>query len=205
VHKEHHTSYYPGAEMLSVMLIYDRQTGIILGGQTAGYKGADKRLDVIATLVSNKSTIHDLADIDFAYSPPVGTPNDALNMVAYAAENKVSGFSPSVTVAELDSYVEGKNPFFIDVRDYFSYEKNHIIGSINIPPELMLKQLHNIPGNRLIVVYDETGEKGHHAIRTLVGAGFKQVVNISGGFISLQRHALVSGFKNIKIETDQVK
>lgn len=205
VHKEHHTSYYPGAEMVSVMLIYDRQTGIILGGQTAGYKGADKRLDVIATLAATKSTIHDLADIDFAYSPPVGTPNDALNMVAYAAENKVSGFSPSVTVGELDSYLEGKNPFFIDVRDYFSYEKNHIIGSINIPPDLMLKQLHNIPGNRLIVVYDETGKKGHHAIRTLVGAGFKQVVNISGGFISLQRQALVSDFKNIKINIDPIE
>src|SRR5665647_2451091 len=40
VHKEHHTSYYPGAEIVTAMLIYDRNTGIILGGQTAGYQGA---------------------------------------------------------------------------------------------------------------------------------------------------------------------
>ncbi len=200
VHKEHHTSYYPNAEMVTVTLVYDRNTGMILGGQTAGYKGADKRLDVIATATASKLTIHDLADIDFAYSPPIGTANDALNMAAYTAENKLSGFSPSVTVAELDGYVEGKNPLFVDVRDIFSFEKNHITGASNIPLELLLKQIHAIPSNRLIVVYDETGKKGHQALRQLFGAGFKQVTNISGGYMSLQRQARAIGFKNIKLE-----
>ena len=54
VHKEHHTSYYPGAENVTAMLVYDKATGVILGGQTAGYKGADKRLDVIATATAAK-------------------------------------------------------------------------------------------------------------------------------------------------------
>jgi NADPH-dependent 2,4-dienoyl-CoA reductase/sulfur reductase-like enzyme len=66
VHKEHHTSYYPGAETVTAMLVYDRKTGVILGGQAAGYKGADKRLDVIATATAAKLTVSDLADIDFA-------------------------------------------------------------------------------------------------------------------------------------------
>ena len=105
VHKEHHTSYYPGAETVTTMLIYDRNTGIILGGQTAGYKGADKRLDVIATATAAKLTISDLANIDFAYSPPIGTANDAVNMAAYTAENRISGFSPSVTVTELYAFI----------------------------------------------------------------------------------------------------
>ena len=59
VHKEHHTSYYPGAETVTAMLVYDRETGIVLGGQTAGYKGADKRLDVIATAAAAKLTVSD--------------------------------------------------------------------------------------------------------------------------------------------------
>ena len=94
VHKEHHTSYYPGAETVSVMLIFDKKTGVVLGGQTAGYKGADKRLDVIATACAAKLTVSEIADIDFAYSPPIGTANDAMNMAAYAAENKMSGYGP---------------------------------------------------------------------------------------------------------------
>lgn len=200
VHKEHHTSYYPNAEMVTVSLVYDRATGVILGGQAAGYKGADKRLDVIATATASKMTVSDLADVDFAYSPPIGTANDALNMAAYTAENKMSGFSQSVTVSELDTFVEGKNPLFVDVRDYFAFEKNHILGATHIPLELLSKQAGAISTDRFVVVYDETGKKGHQALRTLKGMGFKQVTNISGGYISLQRQVQTVGFKNIKLD-----
>jgi len=200
VHKEHHTAYYPGAENVTVLLVYNRETGEILGGQTAGYKGADKRLDVIATATAAKMTIHDLADIDLSYSPPIGTPNDAINMAAYVAENRQSGFSPSITVSELDNFIEGKNPVIIDVRDVFAFEKSHIKGAINIPLELLSKQIHLFTAARPVIVYDETGKKGHQALRTLIGAGLNNVTNISGGHISLQRFARAIGFKNISIE-----
>jgi len=200
VHKEHHTSYFPGAETVTAMVVYDKVTGIILGGQTAGYKGADKRLDVIATATAAKLTISDLADIDLAYSPPIGTANDAINMVAYTAENRMSGFSPSVTVSELDAFIDGKNPVFVDVRDVFAFKKSHIAGAIHIPLELLLQQINSVPANRLVIVYDETGKKGHQALRTLIGAGFADVTNISGGHTSLQRHARAIGFKNIIVE-----
>ena len=200
VHKEHHTSYYPGAETVSVMLVYDRKTGIVLGGQTAGYKGADKRLDVIATATAAKLTVSDLADIDFAYSPPIGTANDAINMAAYTAENRISGFSPSVTASELDAFVEDKNPVFVDVRDVFAFEKSHINKAIHLPLELLTEHLNTIPANRQVIVYDETGKKGHQALRTLVGAGFKDVINISGGHTSLQRHERAIGFNHIHID-----
>ena len=200
VHKEHHTSYYPGAEQVTVMLVYDKATGVILGGQTAGYEGADRRLDVIATAAATKLTISDLADVDFAYSPPLGTANDAINMAAFTAENKMSGFSPSITVSELDALVEGKNPVFIDVRDIFAYEKTHVMGAMHIPLELLPEKSGSIPANRPVIVYDETGKKGHQALRTLIGAGFDDVTNISGGHASLQRQARAVGFKNIRIE-----
>ena len=200
VHKEHHTSYYPGAETVTAMLIYDRNTGIILGGQTAGYKGADKRLDVIATATAAKLTISDLADIDFAYSPPIGTANDAVNMAAYTAENRISGFSPSVTVTELDDFMEGKNPVFVDVRDVFAYQKSHVKGAVHIPLEVLSQQINTIPAGHPVIVYDETGKKGHQALRTLLGAGFKEVTNISGGHTSLQRQARTIGFKHLKID-----
>lgn len=199
VHKEHHTSYYPGAENVTVTLVYDRETGVVLGGQTAGYKGADKRLDVIATAAASKLTIHDIADLDLAYSPPIGTANDAINMAAYTAENRLSGFSPSLTVAELDEYAAEKKPLFIDVRDIFAFEKSHIQGAIHIPLELLLQHKNSIPAKRPLVVYDETGKKGHQALRMLLGAGFSDVVNISGGHISLQRQARAAGFETIKI------
>ena len=200
VHKEHHTSYYPGAENVTVMLVYDRETGRILGGQTAGYKGADKRLDVIATAVASKLSIHDVADIDFAYSPPIGTANDAMNMAAYAAENRKSGYSPSVTTTELDDFIREHQPLIIDVRDVFAFEKTNIEGSYNVPLEVLPANLHAIPHNRAILVYDETGKKGHQALRMIKGAGVEKVFNVSGGHISMQRHQQAVGFNTLQLE-----
>ncbi|MEA4974948.1 MAG: FAD-dependent oxidoreductase [Paludibacter sp.] len=199
VHKEHHTSYYPGAENVTVMLVYNTETGAIIGGQTAGYKGADRRLDVIATAMAGGLTIHDLADVDFAYSPPLGTANDATNMAAYTAENRKSGYSPSVTVAELDELIKQINPVVIDVRDMFAFDKSNIQGSYNIPLEALPEQLHAIPKELNIIVYDETGKKGHQALRMLKGAGIDKVWNISGGHISMQRHAMAVGFETIQL------
>ncbi len=199
IHKEAFTSYYPNSKNVSVLLVYDKDSGVILGGQTAGYTGADKRLDVIATATATKQTIHDIADVDFAYSPPIGTPNDAINMATYVAENKISGYSPSVSVDELDAYVKEKNPLFIDVRDVFAFEKSHVENAVNVPLELLLDNAERIP-QMAIVVYDETGKKGHQALRTLVGKGFTDVVNISGGHTSLQRYAFAVGFENITID-----
>jgi NADPH-dependent 2,4-dienoyl-CoA reductase/sulfur reductase-like enzyme/rhodanese-related sulfurtransferase len=199
VHKEHHTSYFPGAETVTAMLVYDKNSGLVLGGQTVGYKGADKRLDIIATATAARLTVNDLSDIDFAYSPPIGTANDAMNMAAFTAENRMSGFSPSVTATELDDFVNGKVPVFVDVRDVFAFQKSHIAGAIHIPLELLPEQLGSIPSGKAVIVYDETGKKGHQALRTLVGAGFTNVTNISGGHTSLQRHARAIGFKNIQI------
>jgi NADPH-dependent 2,4-dienoyl-CoA reductase/sulfur reductase-like enzyme/rhodanese-related sulfurtransferase len=199
VHKEHHTAYFPGAETVTTMLVYDRNTGTILGGQTAGYKGADKRLDVIATATATKLKLSEIADIDFAYSPPIGTANDAMNMAAYAAENRISGFSPSITAAELDEFTEDKQFVFLDVRDIFAFEKSHVVNAAHLPLELIKQHISRIPKDLNIIVYDETGKKGHQALRMLKGAGIENVTNISGGHTSLQRYAMAVGFKNIGI------
>ncbi len=201
IHKEHHTSYYPGSEPVSVLIVYDKKTGVVLGGQTAGYKGADKRLDVIATATAAKLPVSEIADIDYAYSPPIGTANDAINMAAYTAENKMSGFSPSILASELDAFIEEKQQVLVlDVRDVFAYNKSKIKGSHHLPLEALKDNLDAIPKDVAIVVYDETGKKGHQALRTLIGAGCKEVFNLSGGHTSLQRHAITLGYKTFGVE-----
>jgi rhodanese-related sulfurtransferase len=189
IHKENHTSYYPGAELVTVLVVYDKATGTILGGQTAGYAGADRRLDVLATAVAAKLTVSDLSDMDFAYSPPLGNANDAINMASYVAENRMSGFSPALTVSEVDAYLEGKKALWIDLRDVFSFEKAHVKDAVNIPFEMLSATLDKLPQEALILLYDKTGKKGHQALRLLVGAGFTNVINVSGGFMSLSSYA----------------
>jgi rhodanese-related sulfurtransferase len=122
-------------------------------------------------------------------------------MAAYTAENKLSGFSPSVTASELDALVAGKQVLFVDVRDVFAFEKNHVQGAKHMPLELLASQTGELPKDRMVIVLDETGKKAHQALRTLVGAGFTNVVNVSGGYLSLLRQARAVGFENIKLDT----
>jgi NADPH-dependent 2,4-dienoyl-CoA reductase/sulfur reductase-like enzyme/rhodanese-related sulfurtransferase len=205
VHKEQFTSYMPNSTNVSIFLVYDKKSGVILGGQTAGYDGADKRLDIIATAISAKMTLDDLADTDFAYSPPIGTANDAINMAIYTAQNKISKYSLSVNTLQIDSYISDKNPFIIDVRDSFAFDKGHIQGAINIPLEFIVEKLSSIPKDRAVLVYDQNGKKGHQALRTLIGAGINEVVNISGGYISLLRYTRSLDFTNFSVSTPDIQ
>jgi rhodanese-related sulfurtransferase len=109
-------------------------------------------------------------------------------MAAYVAENRKSGFSPSLTAGELDTYLEDKKAMWIDLRDVFSYEKSHVEGAMNLPYELLNDALKHLPEDRLILLYDQTGKKGHQALRQLIGAGFTDVINVSGGFMSLSAY-----------------
>lgn len=206
IHKEHHTGYYPGAELVTVMAIYDKKTGVILGGQTCGYKGADRRLDILAMAVANKLTVKELADVDFAYSPPLGTPNDPVNMVAFAAENRMSGYSPSITVSELDSLAAEKNPIYIDVRnDIFAFEKAHLKGVMHIPYDIFSSSINQIPRDKTILLYCTTGLLSHKALRILKNEGFNEVYNISGGLISMQRYETAIGFQHLIVPPLEVE
>jgi len=205
VHKEHHTGYYPGAEPVTVMLVYNRENGVVLGGQTAGYKGADKRLDSIATAAAAGLTLGDLAETDFAYSPPIGTANDALNMAAFTAENRMTGYSPAISVSELDDFVQEHNPVFVDVRDVFAFNKSHVDGALHVPHTHLSQHLDEIPKDRTLLVYDETGKKAHQVLRALVQAGFENVYNISGGFSSMYRFARVMGFASLELPLPEIE
>ena len=200
VHKEHHVTYYPGSKDVTVKLVYNRETGEILGGQTAGYAGAARRLDIIAAAIAGKMSIHELADVDFAYSPPLGTANDAINMAAFVAENRKSGYGPAIAVSELDDLIKEHNPVILDVRDLFSFEKSKIEGAQNIPLEILPSRLKDLDKSKKYLVYDEHGKRGHQAVRMLMGVGVENVWNISGGNISVQRHQIAVGFNNIKVK-----
>lgn len=63
-------SYSPNAGDIYVKLLADKKTRQLLGGQILGYAGAAKRIDIIATAITLRSTIEQLIDMDLAYSPP---------------------------------------------------------------------------------------------------------------------------------------
>ncbi len=96
--KDHHAGYYPGAKELVLKLVYDRKSARLLGAQAFGEEGVEKRIDAASVALQGRLTLHDLAEMDLAYSPPYSSANDPLNLAAFVGENDLSGFSPLVTV-----------------------------------------------------------------------------------------------------------
>ena len=64
----------------------DRATGRLLGLQLFGHKHAEiaKRIDIAATAIYNNMTIDAVSDLDLSYTPPLGSPWEAVQMGAQA-------------------------------------------------------------------------------------------------------------------------
>lgn len=80
-----HAGYYPGAEKVSLKVLYDKNTEQILGAQVIGEDGADKRLAVLATAIKGGISVTGLSELELAYSPPYSSPKDPINIVGYKA------------------------------------------------------------------------------------------------------------------------
>ena len=85
-----HAGYYPGAEQMTLKLLFDPVDGTILGAQAVGGAGVDKRIDVLATAMTAGIPAPSLADLELAYAPPFSSAKDPVNMLGYMAENLLS-------------------------------------------------------------------------------------------------------------------
>jgi NADPH-dependent 2,4-dienoyl-CoA reductase/sulfur reductase-like enzyme len=79
-----HKAYYPGAHQLHLRLTGDRQTGRLLGAQLVGHQDTEvaKRIDIPASALFHHMTVGGLSDLDLSYTPPFGSPWDAIQLAA---------------------------------------------------------------------------------------------------------------------------
>ncbi|SDR10296.1 NADPH-dependent 2,4-dienoyl-CoA reductase, sulfur reductase [Virgibacillus subterraneus] len=80
-----HAGYYPGAEKISMKILFEENNGQILGAQVIGEDGVHKRLAVIATAMKGKISVEDLAELELGYAPPYSSPKDPINIIGYKA------------------------------------------------------------------------------------------------------------------------
>jgi NADPH-dependent 2,4-dienoyl-CoA reductase/sulfur reductase-like enzyme len=86
-----HKAYYPGSHRITMRMTGDRRTGRLLGLQLWGHKHAEiaKRIDIAATAIFNEMTVGDISDLDLSYTPPLGSPWEAVQMGAQAWNREV--------------------------------------------------------------------------------------------------------------------
>ncbi|MBI9102088.1 MAG: FAD-dependent oxidoreductase [Spirochaetales bacterium] len=205
IRKENHVGYYPGGKMMTIMLIYQKESGKLLGAQVSGEAGVDRRLDVLATAIYAKLTVADLSELDLAYAPPFGSANDPVNIAGFAAQNRMSGYSPVVTAAELEKSIGNEGVILLDIRDVFTFRKGHVEGSVNLAAEQVNEKLSSTDKSTPIFVCDDTGKVAHRLARSLILAGFENVKYISGGYQSLERYQRAEGFNFLAINMTPVE
>lgn len=181
VHPNDHAGYYPGAQQMHLMVLYDKSSRRVLGAQAIGPAGVDKRIDVVATLLHFGGTIDDLANLDLTYAPQFSGAKDPLHFAAFVAQNQIDGRSPGADrPASVSTTGE---PLLLDVRTSAEVRAGKLDGAIHIPLDELRSRLSELEPGRPIVVYCQVGIRGHAAVRILLANGFRDVKNLKGGYL----------------------
>ncbi|MFZ4644447.1 MAG: FAD-dependent oxidoreductase [Gemmataceae bacterium] len=190
VHPAHHAGYYPGAEGMTLKVVFAPDDGRILGAQAVGGAGVDKRLDVLAMAIQGKMTVYDLEEAELCYAPPFGSAKDPVNMAGFVAAGLLRGDHPQITAAELRDHITASTaPTLVDVRTAAEFERGTVPGAINLPVDELrtrLGELKSVAGSGPVVVFCQVGMRGYLAARILLQNGFS-ARNVSGGYTSWTR------------------
>jgi len=177
VNDNHHAGYYPGARPLLLKLLWDPETGRVLGAQVTGFLGVDKRLDVMATAIMGGLTIDDLAQLELAYAPPFGAAKDIVNLAAFTACNARDGL-----VTPIDSIPDDPLVQVVDTRSAALVQAHPLtqVSSVNIPLAALRQRLGELDHSRPVVTVCALGKSAYFAARILAQNGF-QVSTLTGG------------------------
>ena len=181
VHPAHHAGYYPGAEAMSLKVLFDPASGRILGAQAVGGAGVDKRIDVLAVAIQAGMTVYDLEEMELAYAPQFGSAKDPVNMAGFVAAGLLRGDHPQADVEAVLALPPENRPLLLDVRTAQEFAQGHIPGAVNVPVDDLRGRLNDVPRDREIAVYCQVGQRGYVATRILKQAGIS-AVNLGGGY-----------------------
>jgi NADPH-dependent 2,4-dienoyl-CoA reductase/sulfur reductase-like enzyme/rhodanese-related sulfurtransferase len=181
VHPAHHAGYYPGAEGMTLKLLFAPDDGRLLGAQGVGGAGVDKRIDVLSVALQARMTVYDLEELELCYAPQYGSAKDPVNMAGFVAAGWLRGDHPQLAVEDVLSQPESERPWLLDVRTSKEYADGHIPGASNIPVDELRARLDEVPRDRPLAVYCQVGQRGYIATRLLRQHGF-EAANLSGGY-----------------------
>lgn len=177
----------PDAAPMHFKLIYEVPTGRILGAQAIGKGAADKRIDVIATMIKFGGTLEDLRDLELCYAPPFGTAKDVVNHAAYVGSNLLQGKFKQVYVTQVRDLVEN-GECIIDVREVNEFKNGNIKGAINIPLSQLRDRVNEIPKDRTLYIHCRSAQRSYNAALALQQLGFDDVYNVAGGYLGICLH-----------------
>ena len=176
-----HAGYYPGGKVMTMKVVFEKETYRLLGAQIVGYEGVDKRIDVLATAIHVGMKATELKDLDLAYAPPYSSAKDPVNMAGFMIDNISKGILKQWHLEDVDLLPRDGSVTLLDVRTVREYGNGHIEGFKNIPVDELRERLDEIEKDKPVYVICQSGLRSYIGTRILEGNGYK-AYNFSGGF-----------------------
>ena len=176
-----HAGYYPGGKVMTMKVVFEKETYRLLGAQIVGYEGVDKRIDVLATAIRAGLKATELKDLDLAYAPPYSSAKDPVNMAGFMIENIAKGVLKQWHLADVDALPRDGSVTLLDTRTVGEFDGGHIDGFLNIPVDELRERLGKLDKSKPVYVICQSGLRSYIACRILAGNGF-ECYNFSGGF-----------------------
>ena len=176
-----HAGYYPGGSVMTMKVIFEKETYRLLGAQIVGREGVDKRIDVLATAIHAGVKATDLKNLDLAYAPPYSSAKDPVNMAGFMIDNIKNGTLKQWYVDEILALLQRSDVTLLDTRTRREYAMGHIDGFFNIPVDELRERLAEVPHDKPVYVICQSGLRSYIATRILEGNGYT-AYNFSGGY-----------------------
>lgn len=176
-----HASYYPGGKVMTMKVLFDKETEYILGAQIVGYDGVDKRIDVIATAIRANMKASELAELELAYAPPYSSAKDPVNMAGFMIENIIKDKVKQFHSKDIDCLQHDSSVYLLDARTVGEYQSGHVEGFSNIPLDELRERLDEIPKEKPVYVMCQSGVRSYIACRILTAKGY-ECYNFAGGY-----------------------
>lgn len=176
-----HAAYYPGGSVMTMKVLFEKETYKLLGAQIVGYDGVDKRIDVLATAMQAGMSALQLKDLDLSYAPPYSSAKDPVNMAGYLIDNLASQTLKQFFWDEVDRLPRDGSVTLIDTRTGGEYAASHCEGFVNIPLDELRSHLERLDPDKPVYVLCQSGLRSYLACRILMQHGF-DCYNLSGGY-----------------------
>lgn len=176
-----HAGYYPDGKVMTMKVIFEKETYRLIGAQIIGYEGVDKRIDVLATAIHAGLKATQLKDLDLAYAPPYSSAKDPVNMAGFMIDNIAKGTLKQWFLEDVEKLPHDGSVTLLDTRTIGEYSRGHIDGFRNIPVDELRERLDEIEKDKPVYVICQSGLRSYIATRILSGNGY-DAYNFSGGF-----------------------
>lgn len=190
-HALSHAGYYPGAQMLHMVTVFDKVSGELLGFEAVGKEAVDKKTDIMAVSIYAGQDIRNLAEYDLSYHPSCGSAKDSVNIIGMIAQNLFDGEIEFIDCEDLKEIINNKDLIksyqIIDVRNPQEFKAGFIEGSELIPLNDLRENFTSIDKSKEIIIYCKTGYRAYVAYKILKNSGFKKIKCLNGSYHSWKR------------------